>query len=217
MIRLPLLVVVAALLAVAGMLHATWTNRWDKANDPAAVASALARIPYVIDAWAGAEDKQALSVPDLDKIGPLTIRRYANRVNGSVSDLVLTAGRPGPIFVNHLPTDCYPAAGFTQVGPIEHYSVPLKDGGTADFHVACFSKSAGPVETYRRVYWSFSGSGDWRIPANPRVAYARYPSVYKLYVVQNILKPGEPLDNDPARAFIQALVPELRKALFPST
>jgi hypothetical protein len=215
MIRFSLLGVVAALLVLAGVIHATWTHRWERANDPAAITTALNRIPYTIDSWAGRDDKEALSVPDLEKIGPITIRDYVNRSgsNASVS-LLVTAGRPGPLFVNHQPTDCYPAAGFTQVSGPQRHTVALKDGGTADFYVACFSKTRGPLEVYHRVYWSFSGAGDWRMPANPRVAFARYPSVYKMYVVQTILKPEEPLEKDPANSFIAVLVPELRKTLF---
>ena len=65
-----------------------------------------------------------------------------------------------------------------------------------------------------RVFWSRSGSGDWEAPDYPRVAFARYQRLYKVYVIRRLLKPEEPLEGDPAIRFIQVLLPELKKALF---
>ena len=66
-----------------------------------------------------------------------------------------------------------------------------------------------------RVYWSWNATGRWIVPNDPRVAFAPRPFLYKLILV---LRTGEGLEqyaNDPQLEFMNQLLPELEKTLFP--
>jgi hypothetical protein len=62
--------------------------------------------------------------------------------------------------------------------------------------------------------WAWSGSGDWLVPESPRVAFAKYFGLYKLYITHDLVSPDEPLMTDPMLDFARALMPKLSEALF---
>jgi hypothetical protein len=212
-LRLAVPITVFAVLVALGIFHGVWNDRWDKANDPAAVTAKLQRTPLSFADWDGQDETATLPETPPGMIGPTAVRRYVNRKTGDVVLVYLTAGRPGPLLVNHQPTDCYPAFGYDLASGPTRFAVPL-DAGSAEFLVGQFNKTDGPVPSYLRVFWSFSGSGTWQVPGAPRLTFARYPTLYKLYVIRNLRKPNEPLEGDPANACIKALLPELEKTLF---
>ena len=203
--------VFAGLIAM-GIFHGVWTDRWEKANDPALVEARLQRMPMKVGDWDGQDESAKLPETPPGMLGPLTVRRYTNRKNGDTLLVYLTAGRTGPLLVNHQPTDCYPGIGYNLASGPTKYAVPL-GGSVAQFLIAQFNKTE-PVPSYVRVYWSFSGAGDWQVPTTARFAFARFPVLYKLYVVHQLKKPGEPLESDPANELIKVLVPELQKTVF---
>jgi len=211
--RLAVPITVFATLLALGIFHGVWNDRRDKANDPAVVSAKLQRTPLTVADWDGQDESATLPETPPGMIGPTAVRRYVNRKNGDVLVVYLTAGQPGPLLVNHLPTDCYPGIGYNLASGPTRFAVPL-DAGSAEFNVGQFNKMDGPAPSYLRVFWSFSGSGSWQVPNSARLAFARYSTLYKMYVIHNLQNPNEPLDADPANRFIKAFVPELQKALF---
>jgi hypothetical protein len=209
---------VLGILIASGLAHGLITDRWSDPPDPHAQAAAFARIPMVIDDWDGGSiDTEEAQLPQ-EQVGSALLRRYVNRVDGSAVTVFLSGGRPGPMVAAHLPESCYPGAGYHLVTPQAKHSVLAGPSSpSAQFWVANFSKTERAVPVHLRVFWSWSGSGNWEIPDHARLAFAHYHKLYKLYVIRNLSKAEEPLENDPAIGFIKVLVPELEKALFASS
>jgi hypothetical protein len=214
--RLPLCATAFAILLGTGVLHALWVGRWEQANDPGTIKKNLTALPLVIGSWEGRdEDEQVAAVP-AEKVGPIIIRRYVNRQDPKkVVTILLTAGRAGPMLVNHQPEDCYQAIGFNIDSDPSRYTVPAgSDGRPSDFWVARFAKKAGPVPEYVRLFWSWTSNGVWQVPKYPRLTFAGQGVLYKLYVTRSLAKPEESLEGDACIEFMQVLIPELRKTTF---
>ena len=65
-----------------------------------------------------------------------------------------------------------------------------------------------------RIYWSFRGGSNWEVPDNTRLAFARYPALYKIYVIREMaMAEGVQPVDEVAPQLIQALLPELEKLL----
>lgn len=211
--RFVLLATVFALVAGTGIVHGLLTDRW--ASRPAEQAVALDDVPMTIEDWDGAPaelDQDQLPVVDG---GKAILRRYVNRVNGTVVTLFLTTGPAGTIIASHTPESCYPGAGFHFAGPALKRSIPTgPDARPQEFRVLTFSKTERASPVHVRVFWGWSVAGDWQNPDYPRLTFAGKRRLHKVYVIRQLARPGEPVDHDPALPFIQALVPQLRKTLF---
>jgi hypothetical protein len=209
---------VLAMLIASGLAHGLITERWSEPPDPQAQVAAFSRIPMVIDDWDGRSvDAQEDQLPQ-EQVGSALLRRYVNRLDGSAVMVFLSSGRPGPMVAAHLPESCYPGAGYHLVAPQAKRSILSGPSSPrAQFWVANFSKTERAVPVHLRVFWAWSGSGNWETPDHPRLAFAHYHKLYKLYVIRSLLKPEEPLENDPAIGFMKIFLPELDKALFASS
>jgi hypothetical protein len=79
-----------------------------------------------------------------------------------------------------------------------------------------FIRNEGAATEYIHMCWSYAFNGTWTLPQNPRVAWARRPAVYKLYVFRQSAGADAPLAEEPLVPFLQAYLPELQKTLFGS-
>lgn len=207
--RFTLFAVVVALLAGMGVAHGLLTDRWaaPEAHLP------LDRLPFTVGDWNGTPIDSAEALPTAEP-GAVLLRRYVNGVNGAAVTLFLTAGATGPIAASHSPDSCYPGAGFACPDPIVNLPVAGADGSkVGDFRVANYSKTERASPVYLRVFWGWTDKGVWQAPVDPRMAFVGTRRLYKMYVIRDLLREGEPLEEDPAVSFIQALAPELKKTL----
>src|SRR5262249_38370793 len=85
----------------------------------------------------------------------------------------------------------------------------------AEFWVRRFAKNESAVPVNLRILYGWSAAGTWEAADNPRLAFARHPFLYKLYVVPELPQAEEPLEEDPSLEFLQSLLPELERCLFP--
>jgi hypothetical protein len=133
---------------------------------------------------------------------------------GTRFTILLVCGRPGPVSV-HTPDICYQGIGAI-VGDPDNRTVELgEDHEDAQFKVIRVRGADNrQAQGRQEVYWSWNARGRWENPKFPRFAYARYPHLYKLYVMRNV-EPSELPEDNPAPDFLQKLLPELDKALFP--
>jgi hypothetical protein len=69
---------------------------------------------------------------------------------------------------------------------------------------------ANPVE--QEVFWSWSADGRWLTPNYPRLTFASYPILYKLYVVRT-LGDDEKGGSEASVAFLQLLLPEVERCV----
>jgi hypothetical protein len=215
MLRMLSLGAAVALVIVPGLIHGTWTGRWRSSRELKQAVARLDRVPQVIGEWKGkALELDRREVEHADLAGYVT-RRYENRRTGSVVVLALMCGRPGPVSV-HTPDVCYRGAGYELAASPIRFTAVLETGGSpAEFWTARFQRPGLVARDQRRIFWAWSATGDWQAPENPRLTFARFPALYKLYLIRETGARDEHLEDDPCKEFMQQLLPELRKAIFP--
>src|SRR5262249_14936865 len=115
---------------------------------------------------------------------------------------------------------CYGGAGYDVVTSPAQKAVPV--AGTdrdAEFLTAQFRKQGKPLpgrpRSNLRIFWSWKATGGWETPGSPRLAFARDPFLYKLYVARE-MSPDEELKEDPCVEFLRPFLPVLEKSLFPN-
>jgi Protein of unknown function (DUF3485) len=213
MIRLPLVLTVFVAVVGAGIVDGVWSDRWGHAADLDQAAARFDRIPLAVGDWEGkvVEDEELTT----GLVGPIALRRYVNRSTGAAVNILLTCGRHGPLLVNHTPLDCYPMGGWTLVGQPARRTVSLgSEAENASFWVAGFDKTERAFPMHIRIYWAWSGDGHWQTPERPRLTFARFHVLYKLYVTRQLAKPDEPLEGDTAEEFMRSFLPQLQKECF---
>lgn len=202
----------AALVIVCGVVHGTWTDRWQDA--PAATADAAARmgeLPLEVGDWSGTVFD--VKKPRAGDVAGTIERRYQNRRNGDAVSVYMVCGRPGPVSI-HTPEVCYAASGFI-VGTKSKAAVREQAG---EFWSADAVKSKAGEETRLRIYWAWNDGKGWQAPAgDPRWTFTtgRHPPVlYKLYVLRDMQGPARAGKDDPCETFLRAFLPEMDHALF---
>lgn len=210
---LPTATIVSVLIG-SGVVHGLWTYRWGKPPDWAAAAQRLEQVPMTIGDWdAEPFELSADQLAGAEAEGHLA-RRYIDRSNGTVVTVLIVCGRTGAIAV-HPPDVCYRGAGYDLSTPPARYPIPdPPHGRPLDFITAKFLKSDAPVPSGLQIFWSWSADGDWKAPRFPRMTFAHFPVLYKLYVIQESSPDTEPLEDSPCVRFIRELIPELETTLF---
>lgn len=209
--------VMAALILTAGTIHGRWTNRWARATELQHAVEHLGKLPLTLGDWEGREnvlDEKQRSMYAASQAVAWVTRRYVHRTTGEALSLLVLCGPPGPTAA-HSPEACYPGGGLGLSGPLEleefeHGTPPAK----ALFQVGNFRRADAANSMGLRIYWSFRGGTDWEVPENTRLTFARYPALYKIYVIREMaMSEGvQPVDKV-APQLIQALLPELEKLL----
>jgi hypothetical protein len=204
-----------AVVIPCGIVYGLWTDRWVASAEPGASAARLADVPLTIGEWEG----EALAV-DAAGRGPAgvagqLVRRYRNRLTGGVVSVLLVCGRPGPVSV-HTPDVCYGGAGYDLNAPPTRYAAASAPA-PGEFWVADFNRVDSLEPVRLRIFWAWSAAGAWRAPDSPRLTFARFPALWKLYVLSETAAAGERMGDGPCPEFLRRLLPELEKRLFPSS
>ncbi len=198
------LILLTTLLSV-GFVHGLWTDRWSSGT--AGQETSEMEKPLHPDS-----EEQIAQDP-----GTFLLRRYVNHNDGTAASVMLTYGRTRPMILSHLPTECYPNTGWNLVGQPKHFRSQSLDNKVADeFWVATFKKGADDFPVSVRVYWSWSATGQWQAPDRPRMTFARYWMLYKLYVVHPIRDEHEELEGAPVHDLIKELTSAMRGSIFAS-
>lgn len=197
-----------------GVVQGFWTNRWGEAAEMQAARERVAGLPKTIGDWEG-EDLQ-LSEQDQQAAGVAgyVLRRYANQRTGEEMRVLLLCGPSGPIAV-HTPDVCYAGAGNEIVKDPAGRTIPM-DAPTpaSDFQMIEVRSQQGREVARLHVYWSWSARGKWQTPRHPRLTFAPYRVLYKLYVIHRLAGDGDAAAEDSEAAFIKLLVPEAQKCLY---
>jgi len=202
-------------LLVSGVMHGLWTHRWQPASHVLAEAAArLDQVPQVIGAWRGTN--RVLDLAEVTKAGAAAAlsRSYESDDGLARVEVLLVCGYPGPVSV-HPPEACFRGTGYTLTGGPARYAASCRSSEQVpEFWMAGFAKGSTLVPVHRSVYWSWSATGAWQAPDNPRLAFASSPILYKLYVTCESVPADETQENNVCREFLTELLPELQKALF---
>jgi hypothetical protein len=201
-------------LVLTGLLHGRITNRWGRSDNLEAAVGKLEHLPLSAGDWDGTLLELNTDPAATKGMGAYVGARFVNRLTGDAMSITLICGRAGPLSL-HPPTICLPSHGHTQKSPLVKTQVPWKGcRQAAEFMVADFGRPVGSLEEGVHVYWSYSHNGDWVVPENPRVTWARERAVFKLYVARPSMRADSPLEEDPTLPFVRAYLPELEKVLF---
>jgi len=203
----PIITALAAVI-VAGTVHGLWTDRWKWSDEPEASAAKLANVALNLEDWEG-QDLE-LKTGKMGGVAGVLYRRYVSRRDGRGISVFVVCGRPGPVSV-HTPTDCYGGSGYEVVSPTR-CGGPAESG--AELFTAQFRKTQTGDQSSLRIFWAWNASGKWEAPADARLAFARRPALYKLYVIREMSSGDEPLDSDPCHDLMKQLLPELQRSLF---
>jgi hypothetical protein len=211
------LLFLAALAVVlgGGLAHGVWTERWHKSAELEAAAARLRLLPDDFPGWKGEAielDEESATVAGARASW---VRRFTHSGTGESLTTVVLCGKPGRMSV-HRPEYCYACAGYEMTAPAVPCVFPVLGGAPAQFQTAPFVKADADGLVHLRIYWSWSAGGPWQAPDSPRVTFARYPALFKFYVIHETTSaPGRPEDG-PAAEFIRQALPALNRALSPS-
>jgi hypothetical protein len=203
--------VAAPLLLGYGLVEGWWTNRWHGSDDFQTVAAQLDTLPMVLVNWTARPLELTERERAIGQIKAWSYRRYLDSTSGKAITVLVVCGRPGPVAA-HAPDVCFSGAGYKPTGePVRR----TLDGG-AETWTGAFRKDTGPVPDFLRVTWSWNATGAWEASSSPRLAFARYPILVKLYVLQHATVPDEASAKETCDAFLAVLLPELQQRLFPN-
>lgn len=206
-------VVFATVLASAAMAG-LWTGRWGSSRALEDAVARLDNVPLTLgDAWDGQPEELRDREVAVAEVDGYVRRRYVHRRTGAVVSMLLVCGRPGPVSA-HSPEVCYAGAGYGPAIAPRQYEGP--EGTRSRFQVMDFQKQDVAAPTLLRVFLAWGYGGAWSSPANPRVAFAGKPYLYKLYVVREMPRAGESVNEDPIGGFLKDLMPKLQEVLFPA-
>ncbi len=181
----------AALAMIAcGVVHGLWTDRWQIASEPGLSAAKLRQ-----------------------KVAGSLFHRYTNRRTGKTVTAFVVCDRPGEIAI-HTPDVCYEAAGYEVSKPAQ-FAPRMAGAEAATFWTARFHKKRAGDASELRIFWSWNAGQGWQAADDPRLAFARFPALFKLYLIRET-SGDEPLADDPAVDLMKHLLPELQRVLFAS-
>src|SRR5205807_802913 len=173
-----------------------WRDRWGDQQVLADSAAGLAGLPMTIGDWEGQALDLQLSPRDEALMTRLMARRYTSRLNASAVSILLVCGRPGPVSV-HTPDVCYEGIGYEMAAaPVRYAAREGSSAASAQFWLADFERQQAAVPVRLRILWSWHAGGAWQAPDDPRLTFARFPVLYKLYVIREMASGDERLEED---------------------
>jgi Protein of unknown function (DUF3485) len=208
MLRLIASLTACSLALLCGLVHGYWTDRWNEPTDAIDAAARFEQIPLTIGEWDGQPVEVKASQIEAALAGHVQ-RRYVNRMTGETVTLALVVGRPGPVSI-HTPDVCYSASGYV-IGPRTRSVV---SGCNAEFLTMDAVRTRLTEESRIRLFWAWNAGAGWSAPEEPRLAFARFRVLHKLYVLRDQTNVGEPTREDPCLTFLQVLLPSLDQSLF---
>jgi len=200
---------------LAGVLHGYWTLRWHASPVVAAAVARMADVPGDFAEWKASP----LDLPpdQLRQAGALgwKLQSYAAPDSDVPINTMLLVGRPGAMTI-HRPEHCYSGAGYELQGRAVRYTVKdAKGAGLGEFWTARFVRQSATGTVALRIFWGWNAGGEWVAPDNPRWALASEPYLFKLYVIREVTRRYDTLDEEPAAAFLRELLPNLTPKLTP--
>jgi hypothetical protein len=203
-----------SLLLVSGIVHGRLTERWGTSSALAEAIARLDRVPRSIGDWRARD--VAMDRRQIERAG---IQGYLSRTYHNVRDgrevtVLLVCGRPGPIAV-HTPDICYKGSGYESDSEPVVRPIAIAGDHPAEFLKARFAKAGAPVPDVLDILWAWNARGIWEVPAYPRIAFAAYPSLYKVYVItrRDGVAPSLPGGSANDEEFAGLIVKALNQAL----
>jgi hypothetical protein len=211
MLRLMPILVAFPMLLAFGAMEGAWTERWQHSHLTDDAAGRLAQVPLSVGEWQSQTQELDQRASVKAELSGSQLRHYTHRTSGALLTVLFVCGRPGPISV-HTPDVCFVGSGYALADTPSAHAIP--EMHPAQFVVGKFRKGDDAISEYFRAFWGWSADGDWSAPPSPRLAFARVPVLYKLYVIRSLVRADEPLANDPAQDFLRLFLPQFREYVF---
>src|SRR5207237_5987472 len=96
---LPLLAAGAAL-ALCGLVHGLWADRWGTSEALTRATDRLGRVPAEVGDWVGEDEDISRRELALSGATSCLVRRYTRRGSGETLTVILLCGKAGPVSVH---------------------------------------------------------------------------------------------------------------------
>lgn len=202
----------AVLLGISGLVHGMWTNRWQPGIEMSG-KDLLTPLEEPIGDWQP-DTMITLKASEIPAKTKAVSRRFTPLKSGRPLVVSVSSGHPG-VITAHTPDVCYPGSGFVQKTPISQDIIKLSNGKEASFWMADFEKQTPLGNDVIRVRWSWckDKEQEWKAPERPRLAYARTPLLYKVYMVHPVGDETDLTKDEVYRKFAGDLLPALSRQL----
>jgi len=216
----PLLLAFTIVIA-SGIAHGLCSDRWAPSPRMQQAIERLPAVPQAIGDWDGQDLENDVAEKHRGDIQGALQRRYVQRGTGQEVLLSIVCGRSGPISV-HTPDVCYQGAGYRMTGePTKQLVAAAGANEPVTLWKATFIKDTFPVREELRVYWAWNAGNGWQAVKEPRLTFARFPILHKLYAIYRVPPHPSPPggrgdggEGDPCPDFLRQLLPEANGKLF---
>jgi Protein of unknown function (DUF3485) len=208
------------LILAAGTVYGIRVERWGASPELVAATARLSRVPTVVGDWVGSDFEQtdAARLIENGTITGMVSRQYRNRKTGESVALMVVCGKPGPI-ATHTPEICYGNRGYVAAASPERLSVTNgAASGPAELWLGHFKRTKDAVPESLLISWTWRAAvaGNWTAVDNPRVTFAPYRALYKIYIVRQASPEDPRPDQKQCIDFLNVLLPTLESSLFVS-
>lgn len=208
--RLLAIVLAAGLLALGGVVHGMYSERWQTSS---ALEDAMIRVPEMpleFDGWVG--EAQPVDSAEYAQAGARAHWARTYRKNGKEFLVILMVGRAGRMAV-HTPEVCYRGAGFDLQNSPTPFTVRTSTGSElGSFWSATFVKP-GTAGAELQLLWSWSDGHLWDAPQSARWKFRGQPALYKMYVSQETSGLAADAGSKNRDEFLRAFLPILNRTL----
>ena len=212
------------LIIASGFASGVWDNRWGLSTELASVSRNVADLPLDLGDWKGKDiDQDPDATARLILRGSLHAmqsRAYTNIRTGQRVNVLLATGRPGPISTHNPMTCVVNKAAMSQSSDAINATIDVPPLGPVGYtRCNIRSTSAGGQFDEWTIYWTWHSTKGWTWSDNPRLSFASYRALTKLYVTRQnteyalgVTKYSE--ENDPALQFLRDCLPLIEKDLY---
>jgi hypothetical protein len=196
------------MIALGGILHGHYSNRWGQPDNMMEVGARLKQVPLSIGEWSSNGDIELseTTLTLLECMGYLN-RVYVSKSTGESVSVALTFGPKGPIAV-HTPEICYSSRSVTAGDKRKSIENDF-DGNRNSLWELIFTSN--DIEKSKlHVTYGWSDGGPWLAAENPR--FWRTDYLYKIQTASGLGKGNVAATN----RFLQDFLPEIRKIMKPS-
>jgi EpsI family protein len=171
----------------------------------------LRELPMTLGSWRGEEAALDPKIVRGTGATDLVTRRYVDRQTGATIDAIVLYGPSTEVYI-HMPENCYPAAGFEQVGAADDRTVkagPLE----VPVRALVYTKGEGGQGGLQEVYYSWRYSGHWSPVLGAHKKFERIPGMYKVHLSRPVTERERRDIGNPCESFLEALIPEIERRL----
>lgn len=204
------------LILLSDLVHGWVFDREGQSEALRDASARLQRIPLEVGSWRGEELETEPREMERAEVTGWISRRYIHRTSGEAVHLLIVCGPAGPVSV-HPPTVCFRGQGYELRADEQQHRIRAPGvSAPAVVWAGDFRREDAARSGDLRTFWTWCDErAVWHAAENPRLEFAGSPFLYKMYVVRSGADSSDSLKEDRCSRFLQDMLPEIQKALFP--